>query len=139
MNLVLQARQKNKDLTFDSGMELIWFLEDAYEQRDIDKFLTLVSIDFKKDFFKLKFNLEREFTANKKLDLYILLQSKNSDLSGDIYSYEICWSKRLIKLGEDYCQRGFGKATLVLKRCRVYLKNNLMLFDILGDSPFNHF
>ncbi|MFC1709562.1 hypothetical protein ACFL2J_05880 [Candidatus Omnitrophota bacterium] len=139
MNSVLQLRNKEKGLVFDSGMEMIWFLEDAYEQKDIEKFFSLVSTDFKKDFFQLKSQLEKEFNESEQLNLYILLQSKDRDLNSDTYSYNICWSKRVRKIRDNYCQREFGKATIVFKRDSLYQKSNFLVYDISGDSPFGSF
>lgn len=136
MNSTIQIRKINNGLYFDSGMELIWFLEDAYENRDIDKFLAIVSFDFKKGFLNLKTNLEKEFREIQQLSLYILLLSKEEDLYEDICSYDICWSKRIKKQNGDYWQREFGKATIVLKRYPVFQKNNLLVYDICGDNPF---
>ena len=54
MSSILQLRQKNCSLNFDSGVELIWFLQDAYEEKDLEKFLSAVSSGVKKGFLKLR-------------------------------------------------------------------------------------
>ncbi|MBL7130534.1 MAG: hypothetical protein ISS45_03895 [Candidatus Omnitrophica bacterium] len=137
MNSVRQLRQRNNNLVFDSGMELIWFLEDAYEQKDIEKFFSIVSLDFKKGFLKFKTQLEKDFSESKQLNLYMLLLSKDRNLIMDTYSYDICWSKRVKKQRDDYWQREFGKATIVFKRYHIYQRANFLVYDIYGDNPFS--
>lgn len=136
MNSILQLRQKNPGLSFDSGMELIWFLQDAYEEKDMEKFLSVVSIDFKKDFLKLKAQLEKDFSENSRLNLYILLVSRDRDLNKEVCFYDICWSKRIKKQNDDYWQREFGKATIIVKRYNTTGKDNFLVYDICGDNPF---
>jgi len=136
MNSVMQMEQRDNGLTFDSGMELIWFLEDAYEQKNAEKFLSVVSFDFKKDFFKLKAQLEKDFSEIERLNLYVLLVSKDGDFYQDTCSYDICWSKRLKRQNEGYWQREFGKAKIVFKRHSIFQQGKFLVYDICGDSPF---
>lgn len=136
MNSILQLRQKNPGLSFDSGMELIWFLQDAYEEKDLEKFLSAVSSDFKKGFLKLETQLRKDFLENSRLNLYILLVSRDRDLNKDMCFYDICWSKRIKNKDDNYWQREFGKATIIVKRYNILGKNNFLVFDICGDNPF---
>jgi hypothetical protein len=136
MSITTQLKQKGSCPVFDSGMELIWFLEDAYEQKDAEKFLSIVSSEFKKGFLRLKAKLEEDFSQSSKLDLYILLLSRDRDLDKDECLYEICWSKRVKKIDDDYWQREFGKATIVVKRYSALGENNFLVQDIRGDDPF---
>ncbi len=136
MNSVIQMEQRDNSLTFDSGMELIWFLEDAYEQKNAEKFLSVVSFDFKKDFLRLKAQLEKDFSEIERLNLYVLLVSKHRDFFQDTCSYDICWSKRLKRQNEAYWQREFGKAKIVFKTHPIFQQGNLLVYDICGHSPF---
>lgn len=136
MNLSSQIRTNKNSLTFDSGMELIWFLEDAYENKDMNKFLSLVCLDFKKDF---KNKLEKEFNQIRQINLYFHLYSKSRDLSTGDYFYDICWSKRFKNYNSDFWQRDFGKATIVLNKSSNQNGSKFILYDICGDNPFGKF
>jgi len=132
----MELRKKDKTLIIDSGMELIWLLEDAYEQKNIGKFLSMVSFDFKKDFLGLKAQLEKYFSESEQLKLYILLIAKDSGLDKNTCSYDFCWSKRIKRQGNDYWQREFGRVTIVLRKYIFNFKDNLLVYDIYGDNPF---
>ncbi len=132
-----QTMSKGNRFVLGSGMELIWFLEDAYEQKDVNKFLSLVSLDFRKDFLKLKRQLEKIFSESEQLNLYFHLVAKRQDLNIGICSYGICWSKRIKKQKCDYWQRDFGKAIIVFKRYCNNKDYNFLLYDISGQNPFS--
>jgi len=132
-----QAMSKRDKFVLDSGMELIWFLEDAYEHKDINKFSSLVSSDFRKDFLKLKRQLEKRFNESEQLSLYIHLVAKRQDLHIGISTYGICWSKRIKKQKDNYWHRDFGKAIIVFKRYCNNKDYNFLLYDISGQNPFS--
>ena len=121
---------------FSSGMEMIWYFEDAYEQKDLNKFFSLVSLDFKKDFLKFMRQLKKRFEENEQISLYIHLIAKKQDLVSGIYSYGICWSKRIKPQESDYWRRDYGKAIIILKKRNNMDSQNLLLYDICGDNPF---
>jgi len=132
-----QQETKQVNLVCDLGTDFIWRLEDAYEQKDMDKFFSLVSLDFKKDFLKLmnKFKLMTLYSESRKL--YIHFIGKNVDPAYGIYSYDICWINRLQERESKNYYRELGKATIVLKICEDKQSAHLKLYDIYGESPFN--
>ena len=76
------------------GIEFIWQLEDCYEEKNLSKFSSLVSHDFKKDQFFLMDHIAQEFNEYEQLKLFVHLRSKHLDPDAEIYAYEVCWSKR---------------------------------------------
>ncbi len=132
-----QQKSNRVNLFCDSGMELIWFLEDAYEQKDVNKFFSLVSSDFKKDFIELKEQLEKVRLEYDLVELYIHFLHKSNNTEEGVSSYDICWIKRFRKY-KDYClYREMGKAKIMLKTDGDRKHPRFLLYDIYGDNPFN--
>jgi len=121
----------------DSGMDLIWFLEDAYEQKDINKFFSLVSSEFKKDFMKIREQFERNQLECDSVELYIHLISKSRCLDKFVSSYNICWIKRFKLHKDNYWYREVGRAEVLLKANEGIGNRRFLLYDIYGDNPFN--
>jgi len=120
----------------DAGFNLIWFLEDRFEEKNVDLFLSLVSLDFKRGFDKLKESLKEEFRIYEDIKLFVYLDSRKCEFRDAEYAYSICWSKRLKKLNEvDFCRKT-GKAVIILKKTSEIYKQRLLLYDIQGENPF---
>jgi hypothetical protein len=117
-------------------MEFIWYLEDAFEQKDMGKFFSLVSFDFKKDFLKFKDNLYKITSQQKSLKLYIHFIDKRVDSKSNIYSYDICWIKQFTGYMDEYCYKELGMATIALKASGSKQDLSFRLYDISGESPF---
>ena len=118
------------------GIEFIWQLEDYYEQKNLNRFSSLVSLDFKKGICSLKDHLERVFNEYEQLKLFVHLRSKHLDLKEGIHTYEVCWSKRCKRYQSIFLEKNSGNATIVLKRLTHGHQDYFLLHDILGDNPF---
>lgn len=118
------------------GIEFIWQLEDYYEQKNLEKFSSLVSFDFKKGFLTLRERLRREFSKYEYVRLFMHLRSKSLDLEEEVHTYKICWSKRSKKYNDSVLEKKSGRASIVLKKFKQNHMSSFLLYDIQGDNPF---
>lgn len=132
-NVLLQEPTLSKPIF---GIEFIWQLEDYYEQKNLEKFSSLVSFDFRKDFSILRDQLMREFNDYEYIRLFMHLRSKSLDLEVGTHTYDICWSKRCKKHKSSLLEKNAGKAAIVLKKFKRDQMSYFLLYDICGDNPF---
>ncbi|MDD5292553.1 MAG: hypothetical protein PHY46_05190 [Candidatus Omnitrophica bacterium] len=136
---MISSEQKHErvNLICDSGMDFIWFLEDAYEQKDVNKFFSLVSSEFKKDLMKIKEQFTKNRLERDSVELYIHLVRKIQCPDKLVSVYNICWIKRFKRRKDSYWYREVGKAEILLKAYGDVKDKRFLLYDIYGDSPFN--
>ena len=118
------------------GIEFVWQLEDYFEQKDINKFLSCISPDYKKDFNNFKKRLENNFKEHDKLNLFVHMRSKILDLDSDTTTYEICWSKHFRKHNSIFLEKRSGRSSIVLRKSNNGCFDSFQLYDILGENPF---
>lgn len=118
------------------GIEFIWQLEDCYEAKNIERIISLLSLDFKKDPFLFKERLKKKFSECTQLKLAIHLRSKWFDENGRLYRYQICWSSRLRRHNSIFVEQSSGQAVIVLQEVNERLGSKFLLYDIEGKNPF---
>ena len=118
------------------GIEFIWQITDYYVQKDLTKFLTYVSLEYKKGFFNFENQLRKVFNEHQHLRLFVHLRSKNLEIEPQMHFYGICWSRRSRRNNSFFIEKNTGRATIALKKIRSNYSDYFLLYDIEGDNPF---
>jgi len=122
------------DVSF--GIEFIWLIEDYYEHKNLQGFLSLLCDEYDKRFNSLKTKLKDQFDAYEDIKLFLYLRSKILDLDLALHAYEVCWSRRCKKFKSNMLEKKSGTATIILKKMVCGRRESFYLFDIKGDNPF---